>query len=220
MKKRILTIALAVALLATCFGGTYAYLKDTHVVKNTFATGNVYITLDEAKVKLDETTGNLIKDGNERISTSKADHEVEQNYHLFPDMVVTKDPTIHVDDTSEDAWIAAIITISGTTVDMREHISGGILESNKVTVVESVDGSTRTLYVYVNEKVAKTANEKDIVLFETLTIPAAWGNSEMDAIDGMTIDVTAYAVQSNGFDTCVTAMQTAYGNVFPTSQNP
>ena len=36
MKKRIITICLVAALLATCFAGTYAYLTDTKAVKNTF----------------------------------------------------------------------------------------------------------------------------------------------------------------------------------------
>ena len=43
MKKRIVTIALVVALLATCFAGTYAYLMDTDQVKNTMTVGNVTI---------------------------------------------------------------------------------------------------------------------------------------------------------------------------------
>ena len=39
MKKRIVTIALVVALMATCFAGTYAYLKDDEAQVNTFTTG-------------------------------------------------------------------------------------------------------------------------------------------------------------------------------------
>ena len=98
MKKRILTVALVVALLATCFAGTYAYLKDTKAQKNTFTIGNVYITLDEAKV-----------DGTGRTTET-------QDYKLFPAMAVTKDPTITVASDSEDAYIAAIVTITGPKV--------------------------------------------------------------------------------------------------------
>lgn len=108
MKKRIVTIALVIALLATCFGGTLAYLKDTDAVKNTFTTGNVYITLDEAKV-LKNTEGNLVPildaEGNV-VRTSDS-----QNYHLYPNMTVTKDPTITLDAKSEAAYIAAKITV-------------------------------------------------------------------------------------------------------------
>lgn len=43
MKKRIVTIALVAALLATCFAGTYAYLQDTDKAVNTMTLGSVAI---------------------------------------------------------------------------------------------------------------------------------------------------------------------------------
>lgn len=43
MKKRIVTIALVIALLATCFAGTYAYLMDDDYVANTMTLGEVAI---------------------------------------------------------------------------------------------------------------------------------------------------------------------------------
>ena len=43
MKKRIVTIALVAALLATCFAGTYAYLTDKDAATNTMTLGNVDI---------------------------------------------------------------------------------------------------------------------------------------------------------------------------------
>ena len=50
MKKRIVTIALVIALLCTCFAGTYAYLQDTDAAKNTMTVGNVYIEQYEHKL--------------------------------------------------------------------------------------------------------------------------------------------------------------------------
>ena len=47
MKKRIVTIALVVALMATCFAGTYAYLMDTEAAKNVMTVGNVDIAQNE-----------------------------------------------------------------------------------------------------------------------------------------------------------------------------
>lgn len=47
MKKRIVTIALVIALLATCFAGTLAYLTDTEAVKNVMVMGNVSILQNE-----------------------------------------------------------------------------------------------------------------------------------------------------------------------------
>ena len=58
MKKRILTVALVIALLAVCFAGTYAYLMDTDSVKNTMTLGNVSIEQTEWQRVFDEE-GNL-----------------------------------------------------------------------------------------------------------------------------------------------------------------
>lgn len=187
MKKRIITIALVCALLATCFGGTLAYLKDTDAVKNTFTTGNVYISLDEQKIGSEERTTET------------------QDYKLFPGMTVTKDPTITLDAGSEDAWIAAKITFSG--YNAKALISNGALFNGTAEVVEVGN----VLYVYVKD--IQKADAK-IVLFDTLKVPETWGNTEMAALNNMTIDVEAYAVQANGFATCEAAMKAAFPAAF------
>lgn len=204
MKKRILTVALVVALLATCFAGTYAYLQDSKAQTNTFTTGNVLISLDEAKVEKDEATGNLVakKDAEGKVERTTADQE----YKLFPGMTVTKDPTITLVDGSEDAWVAAKVTF--TYRDAYKLLSGGVLETDAVDVVQ--DGNV--VYVYV--KTAQTKDSNPIVLFDTLKVPADWGNTEMGLLNNMTIDVRAFAVQKHGFADCKTAMKTAFPNAF------
>lgn len=197
MKKRILTVALIVALMATCFAGTLAYLQDSKAQKNTFTTGEVYITLNEAVVEKN-AEGNLV-DAGTRTSNN-------QEYKLFPGMTVTKDPTITLNEGSEDAWIAAKITFTG--YNARALLSGGALfDENIATVVE--DGNV--LYVYVN---AKQTAKAEIALFNTLTIPATWGNVEMANINNMTINVEAYGVQANGFANCQEAMKAAFPAAF------
>ena len=120
MKKRIITICLVAALLATCFAGTYAYLTDTKAVKNTFTTGNVYITLTET--------------GAENGLNS---------YHLIPGKSYTKDPTITLNAGSEDAWIAAKITFTG--YNAYDLLAGGVLKSDAVVV----EHKGNVVYVFV-----------------------------------------------------------------------
>ena len=120
MKKRIITICLVAALLATCFAGTYAYLTDTKAVKNTFTTGNVYITLTET--------------GAENGLNS---------YRLIPGKSYTKDPTITLNAGSEDAWIAAKITFTG--YNAYDLLKGGVLNTDAVEVIK--DGNV--VYVFV-----------------------------------------------------------------------
>ena len=120
MKKRIVTIALVIALLATCFAGTYAYLTDSYAIANTFTVGNVYIELTE--------TG--------AVNGKNA-------YHLIPNNSYTKDPTITLKAGSENAWIAAKITFSNK--DAYALLSGGVLNTDAVIL----EWDENVLYVYV-----------------------------------------------------------------------
>lgn len=120
MKKKIIAVCLVVCLLAIAVvGGTLAYMTDTDERTNTFTAGKVGLSLDEAKVKLDEdpdsaSFGDLIADGTDRVVAGDAD----PNYHLFPAMTVTKDPTITIDEYSENAWVGAKVTVTGDLHDL------------------------------------------------------------------------------------------------------
>ena len=231
MKKRILTVALVVALLATCFAGTYAYLKDSEAQANTFTTGNVLISLDEAIVEKDEN-GNLVAT-DERT-------EKNQEYKLFPAMTVTKDPTIYVEGT-EPAYVAAKITITGDlydligvegydNIDIHKLASGGLIKTdatqetgwNGLSMVYKTDAcviyqeadkanNTWVLYIFMNNPQAVGT---EIELFNTLTIPAEWDNDEMAKINGMEINVQAFATQTNGFANCFEAITKAFPTNF------
>ncbi len=101
-KKKIVSLCLVVALAAIAvLGGTLAYFTDeTDQVKNTFTLGDVAITLDEEEVNEDgELTG-------ERVESNDYEDAITPG-HVFP-----KDPTIHVDDESQDAYIFLDVTLN------------------------------------------------------------------------------------------------------------
>ena len=80
MKKRTLTILIAVVLVVACeIGGTLAWLTaQSGVVTNTFTAGDINITLNE-------TTGNT--------------------YKMIPGNKIAKDPKVTVAAGSEDCWL-------------------------------------------------------------------------------------------------------------------
>lgn len=233
MKKRIVTICL-IFLMVCGVSGTLAYLTSTHRQNNTFTAGKVEITLDEAVVE--NIGGDLVARDNERTDAA-------QSYHLYPAMTVTKDPTITVADGSESAYIGAIITVKGDIhsligvegsdkIDLTKLISGGLLGEivteetgwNGLTVSknenyvlyqkENKEEKTWTLYLFV--EATKAANSQT-VLFNKLTVPSDYDNAEMAKINGMTIEVAAYATQTNGFTSCYQAMTTAFSTAFQLS---
>ena len=234
MKKKIVAIALvACLLLAVAAGATLAYFTDEDQQTNTFVAGKVGINLDECKVAADERD-NLVSTG-ERT-------EANQSYDLHPGIVVDKDPTITVDGDSLDAYVAAVITIKGDlfdligiadygTINIHALASGGLLaegsqagsygdyeglfvyqtENFAIHQVGDKENKTWTMYVFMKE--AMSAGES-VVLFEQLSIPAEYNNAEMAKINGMSIDVKAYAAQTKGFLSCYEAMTAAFGEDF------
>ena len=252
MKKKILAIVLCVAMLAIAIvGGTMAYFTDTHAQTNTFVAGNVGISLDEAKVKLDtdsksSTFGDLIADGTTRTTEA-------QEYHLYPGMTVTKDPTITVDKGSEDAFVAAKITVTfaegtdiavlrkngicmehwkdmlnaeailegdyiGTVAAKPDHPLFGVNDmqvygDTRYSVYQVADAANLTYTIYMFFEGAQAA-ETSITPFNKMVIPETWDNADMAAINGMKINVVAYATQTNGFADCYTAMTTAFPEAF------
>lgn len=239
MKKKILAIVLCVAMLAIAIvGGTMAYFTDTQEQVNTFTAGKVDIILYEHIAEKDEDPTN--ESFGDYIATDKLTQK-DQSYHLFPAMTVAKDPTIRVEKGSEDAYVAAIATVTGDihsligvegydNIDITKLVSGGLVSqaSTQVTdwnglsmVYETTDcviyqdadkaNNTWTMYIFMKEPMVA---ESTMTLFDTMTIPEKWDNAEMAKINGMNIAVKAYATQTNGFVDCYTAMTTAFATDF------
>lgn len=252
-KKKIVAVALCVCMAATAVvGGTLAYFTDKEDQTNTFSSGSVTITLDEAIVKKDDN-GDLVADATKGRTSS------DQSYKLYPAMDVTKDPTITVVDSSEDSYIAAKITIKGDLLDLygadtatpktyynldiTKFISGGLIKTGSTQsfnwngldmIYTDADGNvyyqdanngnkgtSSEWVVYIFMKDIKHAKDT-IVLFDTLTVDDNYGNTEMAKLNGASVEIQAFAVQSYGFDdatktdatNCFTAMTTAFGTDF------
>ncbi len=90
----------AVLLVVASVMGTIAYLTSTDAVKNTFTVGNVSIKLDEAKV----TEDGKIVEGADRVH--------ENDYKLLPGLTYTKDPTVTVENGSEESYVRMKVTFN------------------------------------------------------------------------------------------------------------
>lgn len=184
-RKALLIALCAVLLVAASVMGTLAYLTSTtEVVTNTFSVGKVVITLDEAPVDAE---------GKETAGTRVTANE----YHLIPGSSYDKDPTVHVDADSEDAWlfvkvengISAIET--GTTIAQQMADKGWTL----------VEGQTN---VYAYKEIVKASG--DYVVFENFQIS---GEADVASYTDASIKITAYAIQAENFDTAAQAWEAA-----------
>ena len=121
MKKKIMALCMCLCMLAIAVvSSTMAYFTDSGEQTNTFTAGKVDIVLYEHEVEKDtdpesNTFGDLIATNEKTLDN--------QEYHLYPAMTVDKDPTILVKKDSENAWVAAKITItSGSAGDIESLI--------------------------------------------------------------------------------------------------
>ena len=238
MKKKILAIALVVCMAVVAIAGaSLAYLTDKDDQVNTFTSGKVDITLDEAEVTLDED-GYIAEVLENRTSE-------DQDYgKMYPGQIITKDPTITVTEDSEKAYVAAKVTITATDLqsligiegtdlidinalasgglmaeefaEKAEHpLAGGVLPvfgNENYSIYQAKEGDAYVLYIFIENIMAPG---EAVTLFDTITIPTEWTNEQMALIVDLEIRVDAYAVQVQTFDDCFDAMTTAFANDFP-----
>ena len=166
----------AVVLVAGSIAGTIAYLTSTAQVTNTFTVGNIKITMDETKVDLygDAVTPAARTDSNE--------------YKLIPGHEYKKDPVITVEANSEKCYLF---------VKVENGISAIEDNSNKIAKQITTDNGWTQLEEGVYYKVVNTsASDQEFTVFSTFKLA---GTANVDSYKDATIDITAYAIQFDGF---------------------
>ena len=194
--KALLLTLCAVLLVAASVMGTMAYLTSTDEVQNTFTVGQVQITLDE------KDTDN---------STPDADRDKANAYHLLPGNEYEKDPTVHVNAVSEDSWIfvkvengiAAFEAATSTEENGYKSISDQIT-ANGWTALDGVANVYYKLYT-------KSATGSDLIVFSNFKIADTANDVQGWATLNATVNITAYAVQKDGFDTASAAWTATFG---------
>lgn len=193
--KALLMLLCAVLLVAGSVLGTLAYLTSTDTVTNTFTVGNVSIKLDEAKANTD---GTLV---------ANADRVKANTYKLLPGHTYNKDPMVTVLKGSESSYIKLNVVVTKSAeldaigVDLLTTFKGydsanWIYKGN----TEDTTANTRTYEFWYKETVA--APDADVALdalFDQVVIPGTITNAQLATIEGMTITVTANAIQADGF---------------------
>ena len=198
-KKILLITACAVLLVVASVMGTLAYLTDSESVKNTFTVGSVGLSLDEAKVdKMGVSQGS-------RWQPSEQDSA--QEYHLLPGHTYVKDPTVTVDTGSEESYVRMIVTVNFaealTDAELATNLDNIFTGYEKTTWVRhsrTVAADSKSIvYEYRYFETVDGTDGKLPALFSGFTVPGTYTNEQIAALDEMTIDVVAHAIQAEGF---------------------
>lgn len=203
--KVLLTLVCAVLLVAASVMGTMAYLTSEASVKNTFTVGNISLGntneagLDEAKTN---EAGQPIKtvDGKDTVvSVAEADRVTTNKYKLQPGHSYTKDPTIHVGDSSDDCYLFVKVENGISAIED----SSSTIASQMAAKGWKALNTSPNVYVYVGTAASATnplavSKGSDVVVFESFKISGTV--TDVSNYSTAAINVTAYAVQTDGFD--------------------
>lgn len=184
-KTKALVLSLcAVLLVAVSVFTTLAFLKSSDSVKNTFTVGKVAITLDEAKV-------------NEYGVADTAATRVKKNtYKLIPGHDYTKDPTVHFAADSEASYLFVKVENGLSAIEADTKINAQIL-ANGWAKLDGVDG-----VYYKKVDANNTSAAVDYAVFGSFTLA---DDADVSRYADAEINVTAYAIQADGFETASAA---------------
>ena len=188
--KKTLTIVMAMVLVAAvAITGTLAYMSaQADPVTNTFKFGNMVITLDESKV--DEDGRIITGEGAARV--------VENEYKVAPGATVEKDPTVHVQQGSEKCYV--YVSVQNNMLINGKEVASYTPNAGWTKIGENTAEHT-VVYKY-SEVVDASAATKDLTsVFSQVTFK---GNDitldNVNALDGKTIVINAYAHQSENLE--------------------
>lgn len=198
MKKglKVLVVLLcAVMLVAASVMGTLAYLTSQDSVENTFTIGNVTIALDEYEV--DPETG-LKKNPLIVVQPDANENKGMQNIKLVPGRIIEKHPFVTVKGNSESCWL--FVKVENGLVNY--EASGDDTVAKQLEKYGWVPlAGVADVYYYKNIVPASAEDQK----FDVFTSVKIADNAESVAgwaeiATKGNIVVTAYAIQSEGFD--------------------
>lgn len=222
LRKALLMISCALALVAISVGATLAYLTDTEAVTNVFTVGQVHIKLDEEKT-----------DANGEALTTSERTDEGNSYKLMPGHTYIKDPTVTVLANSSDAYVRMLVTVNNIA-DLKAIFPGDVHEgvfllqnfvsgwdSSEWTFYSATTSGDTCVYEFRYSKIVPASTNDTVLddLFDTFTLPgdgvtnddvkalsAGWklddaGKAVADAnAPALQIDVVAHAIQADGFE--------------------
>lgn len=203
-KKKVFVAALAVCLVAIISMGTLAWFSDSDFVKNDFMITDSTVTnpdevfsVDIYETKVDEN-GNAVTDANGNPETTDAGNTYD---NIAPGDVLTKDPTVKntgtynqwvrvkVTLTNAENWLALFKKYNLTLNDLFTNI-----DSDAWVGVEdyTITGGAMTFTYYLKDQLAPN---QTVTLFDKVTIPEIFDQTDIYAVKEFALTFVAEAVQ-------------------------
>ena len=203
-KKKVFVAALAVCLVAIISMGTLAWFSDSDFVKNDFMITDSTVTNPDEVFSVDiyetkvDADGNVVTDANGKPETTDAGNTYD---NIAPGDVLTKDPTVKntgtynqwvrvkVTLTNAENWLALFKKYNLTLNDLFTNI-----DSDAWVGVEdyTINGGAMTFTYYLKDQLAPN---QTVTLFDKVTIPTIFDQTDIYAVKEFALTFVAEAVQ-------------------------
>lgn len=184
--KAALIASCALVLMFATIAGTIAYLTSTATIQNTFTSGKVKITLD-----------NEVGEG---VNVDA--------YKLLPGKTYDYNPVVTVVADSEACYL--FVKVVNNIANLEEEND----ENHKTIATQLAANGWEPLsgdvYSYNRTVTSSNANQK-VNVFKDFTISKDADNENFENIATKNIEITAYAVQADGFTTAANAWNATFG---------
>ena len=237
----IVSLTLLGIFLVMLIGVTIAYFTDMKQSSYTFTSGNVSIMLSESAVTQD-SSGNFVEDPSQMPIFGGTELTLRERIKLFPAQFVHKDPTI-TNTGDNAAWIAAKVTFTDGAGDLRKVmgyegfdaldievlLSGGLLDekivvgdwngfenvchNDRYAMLQKPNAADGT-YEFYFLMLSPVEVGDSVTVFDRLTVPAEWDNTEMMELLDLNVKVQAFGVQTHNLGSCLEAMTEAFPDHF------
>lgn len=206
-KKRLFASGVLAFLIAYCtLTGTLAYLLDyTDSIGNVFTSGEVDISLTES----------VVNDHGVPV-TPAARTSSGQTYKLVPGRSYVKDPVVTVEADSVPCYVYILVDNPVTAI---EDVTAGTVASQIASNGWStLSGSSGTLYyndraltatqTLYYKAVSASSSDQDLATFTTFNTDL-W--ADVTTAGGLSLDITAFAIQQDSFASAAEAWETTFG---------
>lgn len=197
MKKRIVTIALVVALVAIAAVGTLAYFTDTEEAENVFTTGGVDITLNDDFVQGSELLPAVMDEDNNILNAV--------------------DKVVSVTNNLKDAYVRLHIAVPASIDDIiglwyDDATGWNWNEDTRVDYTTTIDGVEYNVVCLTYSELMK-AGDKTTNVFQWVTMEPYATNEDVEQFENGTFKILVFAegAQAAGFTDAFAALEAAFG---------
>lgn len=210
MKKKIIALAVATALLAIAVvGGTYAYFTDHEEVDNVFTIGSVDIELIESTFHRAGAYGDGVEKTDDEIKADAVDYQdylAEQGENIVPGRRVMKNPYV-VNNGDNAAYVRIRVIVDADLMEKLDIITTQTAVNDGSVLQTIAQDGDKLVATFVYTEALEPGEMTYWNPISSFIIPTDLDNADLAAFQDMdqVIRVEADAIQAETFDSAVAA---------------